>query len=119
MDAELKAKWVQALRSGEYQQCNGLLRFERDDGKSGYCCLGVLLDVQGAAWTQCENRSFDASLGGSVFASASDADKFVDALPLKLLTETQALELMNMNDGAGVSKQCTFTEIADYIEREL
>lgn len=37
MDAKLKAEWVKALRSGEYEQCNGSLT-----SRGKYCCLGVL-----------------------------------------------------------------------------
>jgi hypothetical protein len=40
MDTTLKAKWVEALRSGKYQQGQGYLQ---KDGK--FCCLGVLCDV--------------------------------------------------------------------------
>lgn len=35
--------WVAALRSGDYTQCQGALR--RNNGDSGYCCLGVLADI--------------------------------------------------------------------------
>jgi hypothetical protein len=38
MPAEIKEKWLSALRSGEYQQGFGSLC----DGRGGYCCLGVL-----------------------------------------------------------------------------
>ncbi len=34
----MQAKWIAALRSGEYKQAKGCLR-DRDSG--GYCCLGV------------------------------------------------------------------------------
>lgn len=40
MDAKLKAKWVKALRSGEYVQGTGSLY---NHGR--YCCLGVLACV--------------------------------------------------------------------------
>lgn len=40
MKPEIKQKWVDALRSGVYQQTNGYLK-RRD----GFCCLGVLCDV--------------------------------------------------------------------------
>lgn len=33
--------WTDALRSGEYQQCTGVLR----DADQGFCCLGVACDV--------------------------------------------------------------------------
>jgi hypothetical protein len=39
---ELMEKWVEALRSGRYQQGIGKLR-SIDDGQ--YCCLGVLCDI--------------------------------------------------------------------------
>lgn len=42
MNPEIKALWVAALRSGEYEQCQGALtRVDRMGGES-YCCLGVL-----------------------------------------------------------------------------
>jgi hypothetical protein len=41
MNADVKAKWVAALRSGEYAQTRGYLHRAR----SGYCCLGVLCEI--------------------------------------------------------------------------
>lgn len=41
MNPEIKAKWVSALRSGEYKQGRGRLRSPQD----GFCCLGVLCDL--------------------------------------------------------------------------
>jgi hypothetical protein len=41
INPEVKAKWVAALRSGEYKQCKG--RLHSPDG--GFCCLGVLSDI--------------------------------------------------------------------------
>lgn len=40
MNSEIKQKWINALRSGEYTQTLGNLK----DGR-GYCCLGVLCDI--------------------------------------------------------------------------
>lgn len=40
MHPEIRARWVAALRSGEYAQGRGSLR----DGNQ-YCCLGVLCDL--------------------------------------------------------------------------
>lgn len=49
MNKEVKAKWVAALRSGEYQQAKGMLRTD-----VGFCCLGVLCDLYskdyGGSW---------------------------------------------------------------------
>lgn len=44
MKKEMLTKWLAALRSGEYQQCEMVLH--RPDGlDAGYCCLGVLQKV--------------------------------------------------------------------------
>lgn len=40
MNQEIKAKWVAALRSGEYEQ--GTSHLNKDDK---FCCLGVLCDI--------------------------------------------------------------------------
>jgi len=40
MKQEIKQRWIDALRSGEYPQTMGKLR---DEG--GYCCLGVLCEL--------------------------------------------------------------------------
>jgi hypothetical protein len=53
VNAEVKQQWVDALRSGEYEQTKGRLRRgnpldpeDLDDGYTpGYCCLGVLCDL--------------------------------------------------------------------------
>jgi hypothetical protein len=44
MNAEIKQKWLAALRSGEYQQGKSALRRD-EDGQRRYCCLGVLCDL--------------------------------------------------------------------------
>jgi hypothetical protein len=42
MNAELKQKWVTALRSGEYKQAQKRLKVG-----DAYCCLGVLCHIAG------------------------------------------------------------------------
>lgn len=44
MDQEIKAQWVEALRSGEYHQGTGRLH-HISGGQSLYCCLGVLCEL--------------------------------------------------------------------------
>lgn len=43
MDPNVKQIWTTALRSGKYQQTEGLLK-RKENGKWGHCCLGVLCD---------------------------------------------------------------------------
>lgn len=40
MDPDVKRRWLEALRSGRYEQANGYLSIN-----GGYCCLGVLCEV--------------------------------------------------------------------------
>lgn len=40
MNPQVKEKWIDALRSGKYEQGTEKLR-----GYEGYCCLGVLCDL--------------------------------------------------------------------------
>ena len=42
MDAKVKKLWVEALRSGQYEQCTGELCNENRDR---HCCLGVLTEL--------------------------------------------------------------------------
>ena len=41
---ELKRKWIEALRSGKYEQTRLRLR----KGENSYCCLGVLCEIGGS-----------------------------------------------------------------------
>ena len=102
MDQELKARWVEALRSGRYKQGKNYL-FE--DGR--YCCLGVLQKIL-------TGKEPPLRWGG------------LDSIPeqMRFLEEhAKHLELLlaNMNDGKGdfLGKGQTFAEIADYIENHL
>lgn len=45
MNADIKAQWVQALRSGNYVKGLGNLKAEYVDGLVRYCCLGVLCEL--------------------------------------------------------------------------
>jgi hypothetical protein len=96
MDAQLKAKWVEALRSGKYPQTTNYLK---DD--DGYCCLGVLCDVQGADFDAIKEEFGSLSL-------SHNPQKYLGQLGGGCTT------LAQMNDNGK-----SFSEIADYIERIL
>lgn len=40
MNTEIKQKWLDALRSGDYKQTTGALKTTK-----GFCCMGVLCDI--------------------------------------------------------------------------
>jgi len=102
MDAKLKAKWVKALRSGNYPQTTNALRDEH-----GYCCLGVLCDVSDyGGWVLEGGYMVD---GTYMEAELGAAGRHIFGVPDKVETM-----LIQMNDGGK-----TFKQIADYIEKNL
>jgi hypothetical protein len=100
MDAELKQKWVTALRSGEYKQGRRALKTIHGT----HCCLGVLADVidpngwEGRGWKD-----------NTVWLSYN-----IDTIDL---SDVDQDTLMGMNDCPDDPK--SFSEIADYIEANL
>lgn len=45
MDKKVKALWIAALESGEYEQARGSLKKVNSKGEASFCCLGVLCEV--------------------------------------------------------------------------
>ncbi len=45
MNEEIKAKWINALRAGNYQQGMGGLKRSTKGGGAEFCCLGVLCEI--------------------------------------------------------------------------
>lgn len=104
MDPELKAKWVEALRSGEYHQTRGMLQ---RDGR--HCCLGVLCVVSGLI--------IDGAYGNRVMTD--DGDAGYEPIYTLIGERETANELFLMNDGINGRRQHTFAEIASYIEANI
>lgn len=88
-------KWIKALRSGDYYQTNGDLAKQRKDGEWGFCCLGVLCEVEKLDETE---GFWPNTVGYKYGRSESDTN-----LPRKFqqevgLTDWQQDELIEMND---------------------
>lgn len=113
MNPEIKQKWVDALRSGNYHQGEGSLK---DNDK--FCCLGVLCDLylkeNGGEWDLSEKYAGRNIIFGSY------------ALPPVLVWTWAGLDnenpclnsgyhLTNLNDGL----KFDFNRIANIIEEEL
>lgn len=106
MKAELKKRWVEALRSGKYKQGKGKLCV---DGK--FCCLGVLLDVMGKQWTASPG-SFDNAKKMSGTTSSNYLDD--DLLREAGLSGGWQMRLASLNDN-----DRDFLSIAAIIEADL
>lgn len=67
MNAEIKAQWISALRSGKYKQGVGKLK-QVSEGRIQHCCLGVLCELAKAAGVTSEvsDDLFTYSFGGRV-----------------------------------------------------
>ena len=102
MDPKLKAKWLVALRSGQFPQGKGYLH--RDEG---FCCLGVLAMVSGHELEKIEGLACLESADLDLAKSIDDSDRSVK------------MKLENMNDGAEGERKHSFAEIADWIEKNL
>lgn len=70
---EVKSLFVAALRSGEYQQGDGCLKYEPSDSSPAqYCCLGVLTDLAVKAGIVKEKNQADTRL--TLYVAEGDAD---------------------------------------------
>lgn len=129
MNPGIKARWVEALRSGEYKQGAGCLRTTDDC----FCCLGVLADLyvkeKGVEWVAPQGgqpSSYSIHMQGGVlpvevaeWADLRDKAGVIDICPcvevtLPGYTQPTYECLTGLNDN-GVP----FSEIANKIEASL
>jgi|SRR6185437_2598790 len=108
LDPKFKARWVEALRSGAFDQTQGTLR-----DNNGFCCLGVACNIiDHNRWAE-ENKwgEFFYEFPTGEKASADWSKEFCDSVGLPYNTMDL---LTQMNDNGS-----TFEAIADFIEDEL
>ncbi len=112
---EIKKRWVEALRSGEYNQAIGSLRKTLDDGVTvGYCCLGVLCDV--VRFDPEIHGEADMHWDGNRFGGLTAEPPFAIDQYVTVGGSDDWTALIERNDGDGGPRR-TFTQIADLIER--
>ena len=108
--ADARYLWVEALRSGKYNQTSGTLKREKEDESYAYCCLGVACEIFPLGkWRETGGDS-EAYITDS-FANefiGMPPDSFYDLVGLSL---NDAEELASANDSGS-----SFEEIADLIE---
>jgi hypothetical protein len=124
MNSKIKEAWVNALRSGKYEQGSDRLR-----GVDGFCCLGVLCDIyaqehntewefRGNEETNLQPMDYWYYGGESEFLPKS----VMDWAELKINNpqlfvddeEEESFYVSHLNDNG-----YTFTTIADLIEAQL
>lgn len=126
MNPDIKTRWLEALRSGEYPQTQGALNRPIRDGEkpAGLCCLGVLceLAVEDGIVRRVPYSDYMLAYiaeGAEYVSNAILPREVVDwagldtAYGLELDPE-EDVTLTTLNDGGN-----TFAEIADVIEEHL
>jgi hypothetical protein len=111
MPKTIKNKWLNALRSGEYDQATGALYDDNidGDGNPGFCCLGVLQHcLTGGV-------EFDGGISGAV-----PSDEWLDEFNIKtndfqVFYKDDVQTLADLNDCEGL----TFKQIANIIEKQV
>ena len=101
MERKIKKLWLDALRSGEYEQCKSKLH----DGE-GFCCLGVLYDVAVDGWWT-KDGEWATDDGENAVLRMSTRSKL--GLPDHIHRAA-----IRSNDA-----DVTFAEIADWLEKVL
>jgi len=131
MKQELKDKWIAALRSGDYIQGRGWLKYQDTDGVNKWCCLGVLADVtDNTKWSVFDPISTPRSpTEGRIYyqydkpPDEGEFQKFgATSLYAVGLGGDQPWLLATMNDGAShvaSIEPMSFLGIADWIEKHI
>lgn len=112
MNQQIKEKWLNALRSGEYQQTRGFLRTSE-----GFCCLGVLCDLYaketGTEWGEYQGKFKNSSFLGEIATLPPKVIKWSGIVQANPYFENVG-SLVSLNDEGK-----EFPEIADVIEEYL
>lgn len=121
MNPEIKRRWIERLRSGQYRQGKNLLHNPGDDT---YCCLGVLCEIAVEDGVITKNgERLGTVFGDSTTFLSSAVLQWADlnpAYPGVAITDPESsnsslTSLAYMNDDRGLD----FNEIADIIEEQL
>jgi len=107
---KIKAKWIEALTSGEYPQTQGMLH--RDNPKfgarEGYCCLGVL------AYSIRRTKAFKEDFG-TIANLTGRGDVGQPTRDYTGLTVRMSSILVHLNDNT----KANFKQIAKIIDKYL
>ncbi len=124
MNAEWKKKWVEALRSGEYEQGKNSLVIKSEYSLS-YCCLGVLCDLvakeeDGYEWIEKDSMYPIMKTPKGDASENLPPGELAELVGLErrapeLMLDGDKIGLIVLNDKEGLS----FTQIADLIEEQL
>lgn len=115
MDSNIKTRWLEALRSGDYEQGKNCLR----DANNNFCCLGVLNDLY---IQDTGNGGWEMLVNGKSYSSYESS-----AYPHPLVLEWAGIYDPYIGDEEGTvfdlsivnDQGASFEQIADMIEERL
>lgn len=110
MKPEIKAKWIAALRSGNYKQTTGVLKRETD-GAVSYCCLGVLCEL---ASKEIENVWPFVLSSGILPSNVAQWAQHGEMVGIEIKGKVTRFAAYDLND----QHKNSFSEIADYLEAD-
>jgi hypothetical protein len=129
MNPEIKAQWVAALRSGDYEQGDGILHYIPEHGGDEFCCLGVLCDI--AVKSGVDIRVLDEEEGDVRFGTVM-YDETSELLPESvrkwagLRYENPEIAIVNEYDTVSTSNLAdlndsgySFADLAGWIDEQL
>lgn len=127
MNRQNMETWIKALESGNYSQARRVLH----DGE-GFCCLGVLCDINGVEWVQDEIGDFGYNDGehhrgfpGQPVMDWLDLDLQELRIPMSSLSLEQLDRLGPVGSNPRISVAAlndyhfTFAEIAAVLRKEF
>jgi len=114
MNPEIKAQWVAALRSGEYEQSHLALRSKDSSGEVSYCCLGVLCEISGLGeWEEGGYRLSGGYTNSSFLPSR--VQEWANITSDDPAVGGEGVDCLSYKNDNGA----TFAEIADLIEQNF
>jgi hypothetical protein len=114
MDSEVKARWLEALRSGQYTKGKSVLR-----SGDRYCCLGVLAEVEGFL-------EYDENRERPYFISSNKTSRHSTLMPDHISSKYGLGKMFDLRHASHqVALACindqsdTFDDVIEYIEKNL
>lgn len=128
MKTEFKTPWVEALRSGRFNQNKEVLKGDIYDGDGepigevGYCCLGVLCEISGGEFVSDATHRVSYVVVNGI--RNDDEELNSSLLDYFGINSEQQKVLIKLNDGdedltGRFVPAVDFNAIADYIEENL
>jgi len=114
IDRALMLRWIDALRSGKYNQTRGFLRTPE-----GFDAMGVLLDIiDNEAWGEPYTPPDNWANGKAYIPYKLDGNLYTFQLPYAIADDlgfydSDMFKLIDLND----KRAWDFEQIADYLER--